>query len=136
MVAPSAPPRPCQNTTVLAPLPRALTTGVGSGVGSPAAAVGADSAGAAVGAAAAGAAVAAAAAGAAVGAAAGVVAPPHAASVTPAAPRAIARRAARRFRGSFWFVSASIAMMNTPDGCGCAARAGHNTLKASVLRMY
>src|SRR6266542_4348651 len=154
MVLPSAPPRPCQNTTVLAPLPMAATAGVGSGVGSPAAdaAVGAASAGAAVGASAAGAAVAAsagaavaaAAAGAAVGAAsaagavgaaAGVVAPPQAASVTPAAPNAIAFIASRRFKGSVRLVSGSVVMLGPPDGCGCAARAGHNALKASALQL-
>jgi hypothetical protein len=149
IVLPSAPPRPCQNTTVLAPLPMVSMPTVGVGGAAPAAvgaasagaavasaiAVGAAAAGAtvasaiAVGAAAGAAAVGAAAAGAAVGAAAGVAPPPQAASVTPAAPNAIALTASRRFRGNLRLVSGSVAILGTPDGCGCATLAGHNALR-------
>src|SRR5262245_28883446 len=119
MVLPSAPPRPCQNTTCFEPWPISAMPTVGEG--GAAAAVGAAAA-AAVGASAA--AVGAAAPppeGAAVGAGA-VVVPPQAAIAMPALPSAIALRAARRFKRIFRLVSGSLAMFVTPASCGFATQ--------------
>src|SRR5262245_60258662 len=125
MVLPSAPPRPCQNTTCFEPWPISAMPTVG--VGGAAAAVGASAAGA-VGAAAPPPE------GAAVGAGA-VVVPPQAAIAMPAPPNAIALRAARRFKRSFRLALGSVAMFVTPTGCGVAAQRGHSALWTSALRL-